>query len=294
MKMRISLVAAGVLIVVGQAPGQTPAALPSEIPAILTPAREQVGERPESPEPRERDEIETDRDSFTPSTKTVGRRRLVIESAYTFLENRGRAETHSFPEFLARFGLTERIELRLGWNYEVGGAANTVSGGGEGGEGFGSGLERASNLNLGVKARITEQNRWVPESSVILAGLIPTGGPESTPLFAGTYVFGWELPNRWKFDAAMRYGTDIGEGDHFSDWAPSVVIKVPIGEKWAAHAEYFGTFTSGKEHDDVRHYFSPGVHYLITPDLEVGTRLGWGLNDQSSRFFCNVGLGCRF
>src|SRR5262245_36977286 len=69
---------------------------------------------------RRRDEIETDRDSFTPATTTAGRNRLIVESAYSFLDNRAVKETHSFPELILRYGLSERLELRLGWNYEVG------------------------------------------------------------------------------------------------------------------------------------------------------------------------------
>jgi hypothetical protein len=29
-------------------------------------------------------------------------------------------------------------------------------------------------------------------------------------------------------------------------------------------------------------YASVGAHYLITPDLEVGIRIGWGLTDDSA------------
>lgn len=281
---------AAIAIVCGVAAGRLPAQEPpSPIAAILTPAAE--AERPEpEPEEPERDEIETDRDSFTPATRTVGRGRLVVESAYSFIDNRRRPESHSFPEFLMRWGVTDRIELRLGWNYEIGGAA--VSG--AGGFFFEDGLERESNLNIGLKAQVSRQDRWVPQSSLILTALVPTSGPEPASLFVGTYAFGWELPNRWKLDAAMRYGTDVEDGDHFHDWAPSVVVKAPIGESWSVHAEYFGIFTGGKERDDVRHFISPGVHYLVTPDFEVGVRLGWGLNDQSARFFSNVGFGYRF
>jgi hypothetical protein len=32
----------------------------------------------------------------------------------------------------------------------------------------------------------------------------------------------------------------------------------------------------------------------VTPDLEVGIRVGWGMNDQSARFFANGGFGLRF
>jgi hypothetical protein len=39
---------------------------------------------------------------------------------------------------------------------------------------------------------------------------------------------------------------------------------------------------------------SPGAHYLVTPDLGVGVRVGWGLNDQSVRFFANAGFGWRY
>jgi hypothetical protein len=36
------------------------------------------------------------------------------------------------------------------------------------------------------------------------------------------------------------------------------------------------------------------MHYLITPNLEVGLRLGWGLTNRTAPFFSNVGFGWRF
>jgi len=33
---------------------------------------------------------------------------------------------------------------------------------------------------------------------------------------------------------------------------------------------------------------------LLTPNLEVGVRIGFGMNEQSARFFSNVGVGWRF
>src|SRR5262245_45700960 len=64
-------------------------------------------------------ELETDRDAFTPATSTVVAGYTVVESSYSFIDNRAVAETHSFPELLFRHGITDQIELRLGWNYEV-------------------------------------------------------------------------------------------------------------------------------------------------------------------------------
>lgn len=268
---------------------------PPVLDGVLTPPRSAIPEAGENAEaePR-REEWETDRDSFTPSVKTAGEGRWIVESAYSFLDNRRRPESHSFPELLLRYGVGRRFELRLGWNYEVGGAGNSTSGGVEGGHDPENRIERESTLSFGAKAGLLEQECLRPECALILTGFVPTSGAETATQLVVAPVAGWELPNRWRLDTALRYGTNSEEGDHFSSWAPSVVVKAPLGERWNAHAEYFGVFSRDKAKDDVLHYISPGLHCLVTPNLEVGVRLGWGLNDQSARFFANSGLGWRF
>jgi hypothetical protein len=82
--------------------------------------------------------------------------------------------------------------------------------------------------------------------------------------------------------------------DGFNVWSPSAVLKVPVGERWKAHVEYFGILSDGRADETVQHFFSPGAHYLITPDLEIGLRVGWGLNDETPSFFSNAGLGWRY
>lgn len=259
------------------------------------------GQEPELDEAREisnpfESHIETDRDSFTPSTRTVESGRWVFESSYSFIDNRRTAETHSFPELLLRFGVTQRIELRFGGNYEVGGEGGDVSGG-SGAVGFGDEPEKLvheSQLLYGLKARLSDQEGWRPESSVILQGHTPTSGPDPATAFTAAYVFGWELPDEWKFDSAIRYGADKEKDDRFDVWATSFVLRKTLAERWNIHGEYFGQFSQNKEHEFVHHFLSPGVHYLITPNVEIGVRVGWGLNDEAARFFSNVGLGWRF
>lgn len=243
----------------------------------------------------EADEIETDRDSFTPATTVVGYHRTVVESAYSFVDNRGVPETHSFPEIVTRFGLTDNIELRVGWNYEVGGAANPISGNvSESPDEEEVGLERESKILYGAKFYLNEQDDWLPESSIIVQGFTPTSGLANDSNFSTTFVSGWVYENGWTWDSALRFSTGSLDEDHFNIWAPSTVLKIPVGERYKAHVEYFGIFTEGRESDSVQHFFSPGIHYLLTPDLEIGVRVGWGLNDQSPNFFTNFGGGVRF
>lgn len=230
-----------------------------------------------------KDEMETDRDSFTPATTTAGKCRLIIESGWTYTDKNGFKEANSFPEALLRYGLTERLELRLGANYEVGGVPHDPNE-----------LERESNIAYGLKYRLTEADHWMPGSAFIVQASTPTSGNTTNTQLASTYVFGWELPHGIKLDAAFRYFMFVEGSDHFNEWAPSVVLKVPDGERINIHAEYFGLFTTNREENFNHQFFSPGVHYLITENLEVGVRLGWGLNDQTPKFFSNVGVGIRF
>lgn len=258
------------------------------------------GQESEIPEFREEFEdpfaehLETDRDSFTPATTTVNRGRWIIESSYSFIDNRRAFDTHSLPELLVRYGLTERLELRVGWNYEVGGGGNVVSSI-EGEEGLeGASLERESRALYGLKWRFTDQVDWIPESSFLVQVFTPTSGDATATEGVIAYVWGWELPNRWKLDTAVRYASSTDRDDDFAIWNPSTVLRIPLGERINIHAEYFGAFPQGRLGGHSQHFFSPGVHYLLTPDLELGIRLGWGLNDATANFFSNAGVGWRF
>jgi hypothetical protein len=242
----------------------------------------------------EEDEIETDRDSFTPSTSVAGRNRLIVEAAYSFIDNRRVYETHSLPEFIGRYGIGENFELRFGTNYEVGGAGSPITGNVPSDFESEPVLEEESRIIYGTKGLLTDQAGWLPQSSFILQGYTPTSGEVTATTFSLSYVFGWKFRELVTWDSGMRYGIGTFEEDNFNVWSPSTVLKFRIGEKWNAHAEYFGVFSEGKERETTQHFLSPGVHYLITKNLEVGVRVGWGLNEQAPNFFSNVGFGWRY
>jgi hypothetical protein len=253
---------------------------------------------PPEEEPRSpfEDKIETDRDAFTPALRTAPLNRWIMESSYSFIDNRGAPDTNSFPELLFRYGLNKHLELRLGWNYEAGGGGNVVSGSsGETSEGVDTpSLSRVQKLLYGIKVQVSEQKSWLPDSIAIVQGYTPTGGDATNTEVQATYAFGWRLPNRWRWDSSIRFVTDSDNGNHFEVWAPSTVLRVPLGERFQIHSEFFGLFSEDRASNFSRVFFSPGMHYLITPNWEVGLRLGWGLTSQSSPFFSNVGFAWRF
>lgn len=238
--------------------------------------------------------IETDRDSFTPATVVTARQRLVLEAAHSFVDNRGVPETHSFPELLVRYGLTEGLELRLGSNYEVGGESSSITGGDGGGEALSPELETEANVSFGVKTALTEQDGLLPRSVAILQATTPTSGPETATHGVVTYAWGWELAERWQWDSAIRYSDGAVEEDDFNRWAQSTVLKVGLAQRWNGHLECFGIYSDGQAEETSQTYVSPGLHFLATPDLEIGVRTGWGVSHDAALFFSNVGVGLQF
>jgi len=109
-----------------------------------------------------------------------------------------------------------------------------------------------------------------------------------------TYVAGYELPAGWKLDAAIRYAYSEGVVNWFDRWTPSVVLRVPLTDRWEVHAEYFDTFTQRNVVDVNRAFFSPGTHYLLTKNFEIGLRVGWGVTEAAAPFFSDAGFGWRW
>ncbi len=256
-------------------------------------AEDKSSEKPSTSEEAEnRDFIETDRNSFTFARMTAGANRLIVESSYSYINITGEKVKNSFPELLIRYGIGERFELRLGWNYETG--RERLPDAGDIGGFFGANAEQ--QMFYGFKAVVTKQSAWIPGTALLVQGHTPTGGPQlATQLRAG-YVAGWELPNRWEFDAALRFGTDKDEEGGYRLWAPSAVLKIPLTptERWFTHVEYFGLMTQGKENDTNVHFVDVGLHHLFTPNIEAGAIVAFGPHSGGMNLVTNVGVGVRF
>jgi hypothetical protein len=188
---------------------------------------------------------------------------------------------------LARYGITDRWEVHPVWTYEIGKFHHLLP----------AEAERVEEgiATYGAKVQLTLGEGWLPTSSLIGTGYTPTSGESNDTDFSLEYAAGWELPGHWEVAAGLRWFSLTEEDDRFTEWAPSVVLKVPLlSERAGVHVEYFTLLSVGREEDYRQHYVGPGAHYLVTPNWEIGARVFWGLSDDSVRFLCNVGTGIRF
>jgi hypothetical protein len=135
-----------------------------------------------------------------------------------------------------------------------------------------------------------------------MEGDTPMQGEHYGTVPIATAVAGWELPFRiasqdsrpWRLDTALRYSYLEGKESWFSRWGPSVVLRMPITQRFETHAEWFGTFSDGLARNTSRPFFSPGCHFVITQRFEIGLRVGWGLTRDAANFFSDVGCAWRY
>jgi len=242
--------------------------------------------------------IETERHDFTQSTVTVGKGVFQIEGGYTFFYKDEDAEietSHSLPEMMLRYGLTEDIEVRLKTDYiwRFVDEADNVDG--------------AEDMQLALKLGMTEQNCLIPESALELGITVPTGGSAwSTERvrFGMDFIYGWELTETLKlYGSTGMFENAFGDfgflpeepaGDDFAVTTQSAAIGLEVTERSTMYIEYYGIFSSGLDDNITVGIFNIGVDFYATDNLVFDIRSGTGLTDDSDDFFIGVGGGYRF
>ncbi|MFN6190002.1 MAG: transporter [Planctomycetia bacterium] len=239
-------------------------------------------------------ELDADRDAFTPSAFCVDAGSGLVEGSYVFIDNPMGLPTNNYPELLVRQAANEWLEWRFGVNYGIGSQGNIVTSV-EVGEGTldGSTLYESSIL-YGFKLGTSHQDGLIPDSCFIMEASTPTYGDVFGTVPVATMVAGWDLVADWRLDSAIRYAYAEGHAGWYSRWSPSVVLRMPVTERFEVHAEWFGSYTQGLLDDTQQPFFSPGTHFSITRNVEIGLRVGWGLAGVAAPFFSDAGIAIQY
>jgi len=244
--------------------------------------------------------IETERHDFTQSAITVGHGVFQVEGGYSYFykDSEGEIEgSHTGPEMLLRYGVSEDIEVRLRWNY----AWQFIDV-----EPDESGSE---DLRYSVKLQMTRQieEGLLPTSALEIRGTAPTGGEAYSTgrvEFGLDYIYLWELTEELTFAGSTGFGTDgLGEfglvpeeptTDRFTTISQSAVFGLEVSEKNTLYAEWYGIYSQGLDDEFVVSVFNIGIDHYFTDDFVFDVRSGVGLSADSDDFFFGVGGGYRF
>lgn len=234
--------------------------------------------------------LEGDRPEFTQSSATVGFSRAQVEGGYTFVHAIAGdldRQDHVLPELLVRVGVLEQIEVRFGWHgYTFRRWENTRTGSVTNEQG-------TSDVDIGAKLGLTEQNGWIPRTALITEVSVPLrDAPFGSTVVGGrlNFIYTWMLAEYISVGGSTG-GTWAEEaGDHYSQFHESVVVNLGLTEELGFFFETFALFRPDHAESRPHYYVDGGFTYKLTPDIQIDWRAGWGLSDVADEFFNGVGV----
>lgn len=235
-----------------------------------------------------REPIITDRPDFTESTETVPTGMTQIEAGATFTRV-GDERSSSFGEVLVRHALGRKTELRL----EVPSFSRT-----RGAEGRQSGFEDGS---IGFKYMLSQGSGGFglkkPRISLIGDTSLPIGSRDfrERKLQPGAkLLLGWDLSERLALSSNLNYAYLSEDGERFGEFSGSLSLGISLTERVGSYIEVFGFFPGG-DRENTR-FVNGGFTYLVNPNFQLDTRLGFGLGNDvgGSDTFFGVGVSRRF
>ena len=250
--------------------------------------------------------INTDRPTFTPANTVVPPGRLQFESGFTY--NRQQSTTtgsnlYDFPELAMRYGLADRVELRMFWEGPTFAPTNSSP------HRRGNRLGGSSDMEVGIKWQLfpgDKDRKWIPTTALITSAIAPTGG--SSPLSSGivepyiNLIYGWGLSDRLTLAGSTGY---LGmrqqaipdshlPADSFQRSHQSVVAFYTVGERTTLFYEWYVLMFTNSANNLPTHFMDGGLLYRLTPNIQVDLRAGFGLSRRPDDFFTGAGLSFRF
>jgi Putative MetA-pathway of phenol degradation len=240
------------------------------------------------------DPLTTDRPDFTEASSTVGRGRLQLETGYTFSRNREQhiAAAHALPEALVRIGvLTDAIELRVGQSATrqriatVDGASHTTTG--------------FTDLYLGAKLALRHQSGVRPEVAVVLQSTLPTGhrnigSPRALP--GVNLLYGWEITRtRASLGASSQINATCDDGAHSAEFAQSLTVGYELTQRLGVYTESYAIkpLRAPENGSSAEAYANGGFRLLLSPNMQLDLRVGFGLTRVSDDQFFGLGFSVR-
>jgi outer membrane putative beta-barrel porin/alpha-amylase len=239
----------------------------------------------------EKKRIDPDRPHLPESSTTVGLGRAVLEAGYTYNTSGGFFPLHSFPEALLRIGVcADWLEFRIAQNItsqtvdDLGGGRSTISG--------------ATDLQIGVKLALTEQQQCLPESALILQMTVPSGSKDLSAdrVLPGVhYDCTWEIVKDFLSveTVVIADGTVDDRGHTFTSLGHGVTAVCDLTKKLEAFGELDSFYAAG-DSAPPQHYFVAGLVYFITENCEIDVRAGVGLNQHADGYLIGTGFALRY
>ncbi len=227
----------------------------------------------------------TDRPDQTESAFVVPMKGFQIESGFSFEKYNSEINNTTYNSTLLRYGLLEKLELRLGLAYSGIHVKMIPNNFDE--SGF-------APFTLGAKFLLNEEGEGLPQLAFMSSFTIPKSGTKS---FQNKYMGAdFRFSGQYSLNEAMSFGANLGvawSGSEYGNSAVGIytaVIGMSLSEKLGAFAELYGFLPKKGQND---HRWDAGLTYAVNEDLQLDFSTGVGLSKVSPDFFISLGLSIR-
>ncbi len=240
-------------------------------------------------------ELVTDRPDQTESSLVVPKGSWQYELGWLFSrddEGGVSVETHEVPGTLLRVGLSEKVELRIGWTGHI---ESEVSAGI-----FSVDEDGLGDAELGAKIHLAEERGGRPEVAVLISTSVPVGDDAFTSdrfdpalrlafahTLSNTVGLGYNLG--LSFDSSLGDG---GERHTLSSALYTLAAGFSLTDRLGAFVELFGDVPMSASGDPA-HSFDGGFTYLLRDNLQLDLAGGFGLSEAADDWFLGLGVTVR-
>lgn len=232
------------------------------------------------------------RPGFMRRLADLARGRVMLEGGYAYVTDSSAGTTiteHVVPDLLLRVGVTERIEVRIGWP-----GASIVNQD----DALGSTTTTTTlDPNVGLMMDLWSQQGWLPQTAILGSVPVTLGGNRfamSSLQPVSAFLYQWTLTDRLSVggDSGLAFYRD--DGDHYLQWQQSVDADYLLTDRVGLFSQWQVLADDGSEADATRHMLSLGASWLCTDRLQITWRAGVGLNDPAPDFLADVRFGLLF
>ena len=208
--------------------------------------------------------ISTDRPDQTEGTHVLPKNKFQIESGYLI------ANSNNYLNTLLRYGILNKLELRLNTNLITGSVNNERS-------------TALGNLELGLKFNIFNKINSSTKVSFLSHFSFPNKRKFSNqdPISLNRILFSHDLTE--SIQIGYNLGYNIGFNNQINNFIYTLVFSKSI-HKLGLFVEIFGEETSGFS----KSYWDAGVIYPLTDNLQADFSFSRGINNNSN--YINFGI----
>lgn len=214
-------------------------------------------------------ELITDRPDQTEAPNVVPKGYLQVESGgfYTTFTNDLDFQTEFIGgTTLLRYGILERLELRLGWDFVEGRTSLNN-------QDFDNIASGFTPLLAGVKVSVVDEKGALPQIGLIGHIFLPfTAGQDFRPETTAVdfrFAFAHTLSERSSL--SYNVGAELGGGTDELAYIYTLSYGLSLTSALGAYVEVYGDFL---EDSRANHLWDAGLTYLVTPNIQIDATVG--------------------